>query len=141
MMNHVMRYIPSAELSSSGSAYASRTPDPGRKMVANDIQKPPYMVKAAKDEIRHQLRAPEGSSHSGRATCTRTGRRQARTGGTKCVLSGKLPHAGDKLGKAPNEEGHAENDVGMGDPPRLNVVQGEDEGRRRESEQPTTRML
>ena len=57
------------------------------------------------------------------------------TCGAERVLARKLPHAGDELCEAPNEEGHADDDVGDEDAAGLNIVQRKDEGRRREAEQ------
>ena len=57
------------------------------------------------------------------------------TCGAKRVRARKLPHAREQLSKAANEEGHADDDVRCGDAPGLDVVHGEDEGRRREAEE------
>ena len=61
---------------------------------------------------------------------------KARTGGRERVADRKGPHARDELCEAPDEEGHADDDVRGGDPPRLDVVHGQDERRRREAVQP-----
>ena len=55
------------------------------------------------------------------------------TGGGEGILGGELPHACDELRKAANEEGHADDDVGVDDTPCRDVVHGEDEGRGREA--------
>ena len=59
------------------------------------------------------------------------------TSRTKRVASSKLPHAREQLSKAANEEGHADDDVRVADAADTGVVEGEDQRRRREGEEPT----
>lgn len=61
MMNHIMRYIPIAELNSSVlPLYAAWMPEPGMKTVAYDIQKPPNMVNAVRPNIGVRAQRIEG---------------------------------------------------------------------------------
>ena len=60
------------------------------------------------------------------------------TGCAKCITRGELPHASKELGKSTEEEGHTDNNVGDGNVTRMRVEEGEDERRRRKSEQAST---
>lgn len=63
------------------------------------------------------------------------------TGGAEGVARGELPHAGEELREAAAEERHADDDVRHGDVPHVDVVQRQDERRRREREQaPASRL-
>jgi hypothetical protein len=62
---------------------------------------------------------------------------QRLTGGTESVVSGEFPHASKELGKTTTETSHAYNSIGGCDATRLRVIQGENEGGRREGEKAT----
>ena len=62
---------------------------------------------------------------------------QTRTGGTKGIAAGELPHASEQLCEATHEEGHADDDVRVADAADTGVVEGEDQRRRRERKEPT----
>lgn len=65
--------------------------------------------------------------------------KRGRTGGTEGVTCGELPHAGEQLAQAADEERHAEDDVRRCDLVGRDIDEGEDEGRRREGEQTTAK--
>jgi hypothetical protein len=53
----------------------------------------------------------------------------------KDVSARELPHAGEELGEPAAEEGHADDDVGVGDAVDSDVVEAEDERRAGEREE------
>jgi hypothetical protein len=60
---------------------------------------------------------------------------EKRTGSTEHVTAGELPHACEELSETTAEDGHSDYEVGCGDAPSSNVVEGEDECGRRKREQ------
>ncbi len=65
----------------------------------------------------------------------------ALTCGTKCVTSGKLPHAREELTETADKQRHADHDVGDGDAVGIDVDQRQDECRRREGEEPAVEAI
>jgi hypothetical protein len=57
------------------------------------------------------------------------------SGSTEHVTAGELPHACEELSETTAEDGHSDYEVGCGDAPSSNVVEGEDECGRRKREQ------
>ena len=80
------------------------------------------------------------NNRSGEEGRKEKGRRALLTCGAERVCARELPHAGDELCEAPNEEGHADDDVGRRDVARLDVEHRQDERRRCESEQTPARI-
>jgi len=56
------------------------------------------------------------------------------TGRAEGISGGKLPHPREELSKATVEEGHANYEVGDEDVASMDVVEGENQGRRRKTE-------
>ena len=104
------------------------TPVPGMRMVAKDIQNAPYSVKTGNEQAEKKLIQDRHMDMMKEQSLTRR---------TECVAVWKCPHASEELSETTSEDGHANDDIGLGDTACPDVVEREEECRGRKREHTT----